>query len=178
MACVVEERAEEVRAWIDQSDNPYGRRVAALRSALVGAVKQADMVAIARKLVERAQAGSESAAKLVFQYTLGKPMPGTSPDRVDHEEWEMRMERPSHAEVQEGCRNRPPLEVTLPFGRAMDYRSWMIARGMVRKSQEKDRRRAAAARRRAGRVNAPGKQAEGGLRGKDGPPTSADRGTG
>jgi hypothetical protein len=51
--------------------NPYARRVAALRSALVGAVTVDDMCELARGLLEKAKAGDMTAARLLLSYTVG-----------------------------------------------------------------------------------------------------------
>jgi hypothetical protein len=47
-----------------------------------------EMVAIIRKLVEKAVAGDVSAAKLLLSYKLGKPAPAPNPDQIDRDEWE------------------------------------------------------------------------------------------
>jgi hypothetical protein len=66
--------------------NPYARRVAELRNALVEALTPDDVREITVALTFRAKAGNVSAAKLLFQYALGKPLPATHPDRVDADE--------------------------------------------------------------------------------------------
>jgi hypothetical protein len=58
--------------------NPYPRRVAALKLALLNCVTEEDIVAIAKAVIEEAKAGNIPAAKLIFQYVLGKP--GTAAD--------------------------------------------------------------------------------------------------
>ncbi|HMF18867.1 MAG TPA: hypothetical protein VKE98_16795, partial [Gemmataceae bacterium] len=47
-----------------------------------------DMKAIADTLIELAKGGNVAAAKLVLQYTIGKPAPAVQPDNLDAEEWE------------------------------------------------------------------------------------------
>jgi hypothetical protein len=54
--------------------NPFARRVAALRSALLDAVKPEDVRAICAKLIEQARAGDIAAARTVFDRTLGRPL--------------------------------------------------------------------------------------------------------
>jgi hypothetical protein len=66
--------------------NPFARRVAELRSALVEALTPGDVREIVVALTFRAKAGNVSAAKLLFQYALGKPLPATHPDRLDADE--------------------------------------------------------------------------------------------
>jgi hypothetical protein len=61
--------------------NPYPRRVAALRQALLNAVTEDDMSAITKAVIDEAKAGNIAAAKLLFQYVLGKPGSTADPDR-------------------------------------------------------------------------------------------------
>ncbi len=68
--------------------NPFARRVAALRSALIQSVQAEDLIAIAKTLIEKARQGDTAAAKLVYQYVLGKPAETVNPDRVDADEWQ------------------------------------------------------------------------------------------
>ena len=68
--------------------NPFARQTAALHSAFLQRATPEDMKAIADKLIEQAKAGNVVAAKLVLQYTIGKPAPAVQPDNLDSEEWE------------------------------------------------------------------------------------------
>jgi hypothetical protein len=68
--------------------NPFARRVAGLRSALLDSISADDLAAIVRALSARARAGDVAAAKLIFAYVLGKPAPIVDPDRLDIEEWQ------------------------------------------------------------------------------------------
>src|SRR6516164_10349452 len=68
--------------------NPFARQTAALHSAFLQRATPEDMKAIADKLIEQAKAGNVVAAKLVLQYTIGKPAPAVQPDKLDAEEWE------------------------------------------------------------------------------------------
>ena len=68
--------------------NPFARQTAALHSAFLQRATPQDMKAIADKLIEQAKAGNVVAAKLVLQYTIGKPAPAVQPDKLDAEEWE------------------------------------------------------------------------------------------
>jgi len=134
---------------VGEPDNPYGRRVAEIRWAVAETLTRADAVAIARKLIERARNGSEAAAKLVFQYTMGKPLPGSHPDWVDHDEWELRMERANGNEFALGTMERPPLEIGLTVGRAMDEKSFADTKRQFEESLAADIKRQVAAERRA-----------------------------
>jgi hypothetical protein len=62
--------------------NPFAAKVAALRAALLAAVTADDIRAIADVLLAQAKNGDKAATKLLFQYTLGKPQPFVSPDRL------------------------------------------------------------------------------------------------
>jgi hypothetical protein len=61
--------------------NPYPRRVAALRRALLTSITDDDMTAITKAVIDEAKAGNIAAAKLLFQYVLGKPGAATDPER-------------------------------------------------------------------------------------------------
>ena len=52
--------------------NPYARRTAALRSALLDAVTEQDIRAVARALVKRAKAGEIPAIRELLDRLLGK----------------------------------------------------------------------------------------------------------
>jgi hypothetical protein len=60
--------------------NPYSRRVAALRQAMLNCVTEDDIKAITKAVIEEAAAGNMAAAKLIFQYVLGKPGPAADLD--------------------------------------------------------------------------------------------------
>ncbi len=68
--------------------NPFARRVAALRSALLEEVDEAKFRRMARDLVEMALQKDLAAIKLVFHYVLGRPTPMVNPDDLDRLEWE------------------------------------------------------------------------------------------
>ena len=66
--------------------NPYARHVAELRKELLLRCTPERLGKIADRMMELAEEGNVSAAKLVFQYVLGKPHEAVSPDRVDIDE--------------------------------------------------------------------------------------------
>src|SRR5437899_8467692 len=66
--------------------NPFARKVAALRKALINFVTVDDMKHVAFILKEKAMGGDLVAIKLLFQYVLGKPAETVDPDRLDIEE--------------------------------------------------------------------------------------------
>src|SRR5262249_33190998 len=67
--------------------NPFARKCAALRKALLDAVSEEDIMDMARVLVLRAKTGDKEAVKLLWQYVIGKPTAPKDPDRMDIEEW-------------------------------------------------------------------------------------------
>ena len=69
--------------------NPFGRRLADMRKAVMNAISVDDIEALLRKLLEMAMAGDIAAAKLVLQYAVGKPKPVAEPDRTEIEAWEI-----------------------------------------------------------------------------------------
>jgi hypothetical protein len=68
--------------------NPFARKIAAMRRAFFDAVTEEDLAAIARAMIEKAKAGDVAAARLVMQYTMGKPAEAVDPDRLDEMEWQ------------------------------------------------------------------------------------------
>lgn len=62
--------------------NPMAVQVGQLRAALLGAVKPADMKAIAAKLVQMAREGHIPAIREVLERTLGKPIEADLLDRI------------------------------------------------------------------------------------------------
>lgn len=62
-----------------------GRRVTELRRALLAAVTPDDMAEIAARLVEMAKGGDLSAAALLFDRVLGKPMTTQETELYTHE---------------------------------------------------------------------------------------------
>jgi hypothetical protein len=69
--------------------NPFARRVALLRTVVLTTVREEDMHAIVRKLIELAKNGDVAAARLVLGYSLGKPAETVDPDRLDIDEWQL-----------------------------------------------------------------------------------------
>ncbi len=63
--------------------NPFARKCAVFRAALMEAVTEQDIKDIACKLRDDAKAGDKAAVKLLFQYVIGKPQPAVDPDALD-----------------------------------------------------------------------------------------------
>jgi hypothetical protein len=68
--------------------NPYARKVAELRKEMVNFISVDDLKHVVFAIKMKAERGDISAARLLFQYVLGKPLPATDPDRVAVDEWE------------------------------------------------------------------------------------------
>jgi hypothetical protein len=68
--------------------NPYARQVAAMRLRALDRVSGDDVEAILSKMVTLAKEVDVPAARLVLQYTLGKPVASAHPDRLDSDEVE------------------------------------------------------------------------------------------
>jgi len=60
--------------------NPHAKRVAALREALLAAVTEADIVAVAKVLVARAKAGEVPAIRELLDRLLGKVTADATPE--------------------------------------------------------------------------------------------------
>jgi hypothetical protein len=73
--------------------NPFARKVAQLRAALVNFVTEDDMKHLCFVLKMRAEGGDMQAMKLLFQYVLGKPTETVDPDRLDVDEWQKMKEK-------------------------------------------------------------------------------------
>jgi hypothetical protein len=69
--------------------NPFARRLAALRYALLHIVSEEDIRRIAEHLRQQALDGDLIAVKILFLYTLGKPAEVVDPDTLDWREWQM-----------------------------------------------------------------------------------------
>jgi hypothetical protein len=66
--------------------NPFARRIAEFRRAIVDAATPEKIVAVVAKLEEKALAGDVAAAKLYLSYAVGKPGPAPDPDRLGVDE--------------------------------------------------------------------------------------------
>jgi hypothetical protein len=83
--------------------NPFARRVAELRSALLEAVTPERVRCLAEGLYQRALGGDTAAAKLLLAYTLGRPAQAVDPDRLDLDEWRLRQDCPQLGDVIEAA---------------------------------------------------------------------------
>jgi hypothetical protein len=93
--------------------------VAALRRALLAAVTEDDLQAITRALIEKARGGDVAAAKLLLQYTLGKPAEATDPDTLDLQEWQHYQQAPAFPAVTSAILGAIPPEMACTLVRAV-----------------------------------------------------------
>src|SRR5262249_19846025 len=59
--------------------NPFGRKIAALRAALLNTVTEQDIREITAALLLCAKEGDVAAARMLLAYTIGKPAGDTEP---------------------------------------------------------------------------------------------------
>ena len=79
-----------VKGWKGGPGNPHARQVAAIRSVLMSAVSDDDLVQMVRALVKKAKGGDVLAAREVLDRMLGKakvavaiePEPQRTPDEI------------------------------------------------------------------------------------------------
>jgi hypothetical protein len=84
--------------------NPFARKMAALREALLDAATEERLRMLGEKLYAAAIAGDWQAAGLFLRYVIGRPADAVDPDRVDLEEWQLRCDGPDFADVMAAVR--------------------------------------------------------------------------
>ena len=87
--------------------NPHARRVAELKQAVLDALTPVKLQLIVERLIGLALGGDVAAARLLFQYALGKPAEAVDPDRLDVEEWQ-------HFKEQSGMMEEVPRLIARP----------------------------------------------------------------
>jgi hypothetical protein len=93
--------------------NPFARKCAAFRAALMETVTEQDIKDIAIKLRDDAKAGDKAAVKLLFQYVIGKPQPAVDPDTLDVQEMRTFAANALPSEALEELQRRLPLRMLL-----------------------------------------------------------------
>jgi hypothetical protein len=68
--------------------NPHARHCARMLEVFRSAVSVEAFTNIVCKLIEKAEAGDTSAAKIIVTYVVGKPLPAPHPDSIDRDEWD------------------------------------------------------------------------------------------
>jgi hypothetical protein len=107
--------------------NPYGRRLAEIRRLVLAAATVEALQEILLVQIEKARQGDTAAARFVFQYALGTPRPMANPDRVEHEDWELRQSRPTAQEAADAHLHKPPVDMMNRVGEVMD--AWHAEEG-------------------------------------------------
>jgi hypothetical protein len=100
--------------------NPFGRQVARNRQLLFAYFTEEKVLALFNKLETMAAEGNVAASNTLMKYLVGKPAPVVNPDRVNHEEWEMRREQPSLEEVAVQTQRQIPHQAAILMQRAVD----------------------------------------------------------
>jgi len=93
--------------------NPFARKCAAFRAALMDTITEQDIKDIAAKLRDDAKAGDKAAVKLLFQYVIGKPQPAVDPDTLDVQKLRGYMAGAVPPEVLEEMQRGLPLSLLL-----------------------------------------------------------------
>ncbi len=94
--------------------NPYTRRCAALRQAMLEEVTPGDLKAILRALIDTARLGDLAAARLVLAYAIGKPDKAVDPDTVDLHELQPPAGLPARPPAQQYALASEILGTTVP----------------------------------------------------------------
>ncbi|MEX0774744.1 MAG: hypothetical protein WD042_03410 [Phycisphaeraceae bacterium] len=84
--------------WKGGPGNPYAKKVAALRSALIGALAPKDMAAIVKALIAKAKEGDVPAIRELLDRTLGKPQEADLIERIEQLENDLK-ERIEHEQA-------------------------------------------------------------------------------
>jgi hypothetical protein len=108
-----------VKGYRGGPGNPYARRVAALRTAILDTVSEADMRGIALRLRLQAQAGDLASIKLLLLYALGKPSEQADPDTLDVQEWQTYQHRLIRPEDVTALMQRLPPELVVGLVRIL-----------------------------------------------------------
>jgi hypothetical protein len=135
--------------------NPFARKCAAFRAALMETVTDQDIKDIAVKLRDDAKAGDKAAIKLLFQYVIGKPQPAVDPDTLDVQEMRGYLAAAFPPEVLEEMKRSVPLPMMLQiwplFLFAKEQANIELAQQRNDQQDERQRRRAERAQRKAER---------------------------
>jgi hypothetical protein len=99
--------------------NPFARRVAALRRAVLDTVTAEDVQAVVRKLLQEALRGDVPACKVLLAYAIGRPAEAVDPDTVDLHEWRMYRDSIARTEDLTGMLATVPPQVACLLARAV-----------------------------------------------------------
>jgi hypothetical protein len=100
--------------------NPFGRHIARNRQLMLAYFTDEKKLALFGKLESMALGGNVAAHNTLLKYLVGKPEAAVNPDRVNHEEWEMRREQPYAEEVAARMQGQLPHQPVLTTQRIFD----------------------------------------------------------
>jgi hypothetical protein len=96
--------------------NPFFRRMAALRSALLDEISEAKLRKLVSSLYYRALHCSDTAAAaLLLKYAIGTPGPAADPDRAGLDEWQLLDACPTRAEIIRAVMDSIPPELAADY---------------------------------------------------------------
>jgi hypothetical protein len=105
---------------LGETGNPFGRRIAHNRQLMLAYFSPQKMLALFGKLESMAMEGKVGAHNTLLKFLVGKPVPAVNPDRVNHEEWEMRREQPCVEEMEMRAQASVPHQAALVMQREID----------------------------------------------------------
>jgi len=141
--------------------NPYARKVAEMRKTMVEFVSIEKLKRIVEAITKKAEEGDVAAAKLIFQYVLGKPTTPVDPDRLDVDERQKLLERARPPREMSAVLNSVPADLASRLTNtawpcSLETKFLQPFSEGLKKLDERDARRAnAAAKKKAGPAAAP-----------------------
>ena len=140
--------------------NPHARQVAEYRKALFECVSIEELKRAIEGIKQKALGGDVAAARLIFQYVLGKPLTPVDPDRLDVDEWQKLLEQARPPREMSTVLNSVPAEVAnrvtnIAWPCSLETKFLEPFRKGLKKQDERDAKRAAAAAKKAGAAAAP-----------------------
>jgi hypothetical protein len=97
--------------------NPFAREVAKMRRAFMNRVSIKDLEDIADKMVALAKEGNVQAAKFIYGYMIGKPLPARDPDHLNEHELEVFKTEATFTQEVGPLLSKPEAEVPLMLAR-------------------------------------------------------------
>jgi hypothetical protein len=99
--------------------NPFARRVAALRTALLSVATPERVRQLAERLFRMAEGGDVAAAKLVLNYAIGRPAEVVDPDTLDADEISKLLQTPDVRTLLAGAMDRLPAATAVGVAQAV-----------------------------------------------------------
>jgi hypothetical protein len=100
--------------------NPFGRAIARNRKLVLAYFTEEKVLRLLGKLESMAMEGNVAAHNTLLKLLVGKPVDVVNPDRVNHEEWELRREQPCAEEVNRQTQASVPHQAALIMQREVD----------------------------------------------------------